>query len=207
MRDTTPVKTAEVRLHRFEESVTTEEIAAAVAKTGGCCIEQVRVGPIRMAHHGLCIVVIRCPQKIVASLARGGHVMVGWSAARVEVLPPRRLTCYRCLEPGHVSAKCRGADRSNRCYRCGEEGHAAKACPAERVRCAVCYAQGRPAEHKPGGGRCAAVPTARSVPVWSQAGTLAVNELQAEKDDTQIGSVGEKAAEEADISAMEQWRA
>lgn len=204
---TTPVKTTEVRLHRFEESVTAEEIAKAVAKKGGCCTEQIRVGPIRMAHHGLCVVVIRCPQESVARLARGGHVMVGWSAARVEVLPPRRLTCYRCLEPGHVSAMCRGSDRSNRCYRCGEEGHAAKACPAERARCALCFAQGRPADHKSGGGRCAAIPTARSIPVWKQVETTSTMETQDKKDDTQIESPGEKAAEEADNTTEEQWRA
>lgn len=121
-----PVKIAEIRLHRVEESVTADEIREAIAKKGGCSAEEVSVGPMRMTHFGLCTVVAKFPLETVGRMSRRGHVMVGWSAARMEILPSKRLRCYRCLEQGHVSATCTGADRSNRCFRCGEGGHPAK---------------------------------------------------------------------------------
>lgn len=151
-----------MRLHRIEESVTAEEVRAAVAKKGECCAEEIAVGPMRMSYQGLCTVIVKCPTEAVGRVAKGGHVMVGWSAGRIEILPPKKLRCFRCLEPGHVSASCVGVDRSNRCFRCGEEGHLARGCTVQQVKCALCVALGRPAGHKMGGGRCHPPQTARS---------------------------------------------
>lgn len=70
---TTPRKTAEIRLHRIEESVTAEEIVAAIAKKEGCEAKDVSTGPILMAHYGLCIVVARCPLEAVGRIIRRLH--------------------------------------------------------------------------------------------------------------------------------------
>lgn len=54
----------------------------------------------------------------------------------------------------HISAFCRGVDRSDWCFRCGNQGHLAKECEAESSRCALCADTGRPADHRLGSGRC-----------------------------------------------------
>lgn len=56
---TTPMKTADIRLHRIEESVTAEEVIAAIAKKGGCKAKDVSTGPMWMTHPGLCTVVVK----------------------------------------------------------------------------------------------------------------------------------------------------
>ena len=56
-------------------------------------------------------------------LLEAGKVTVGWVRARV--LPPKRkAVCFRCLNPGHLGARCpkfegrvKGAQK--RCFRCG----------------------------------------------------------------------------------------
>lgn len=45
---TTPKKTVDIRLHRIEESVTAEEVIAAIAKKGCCREEDISTGPMRM---------------------------------------------------------------------------------------------------------------------------------------------------------------
>lgn len=86
------------------------------------------------------------------NLAKLGHVKVGWSSARVEVLPARRLMCYRCLEAGHISAFGRGIDRSDQCFRCRNQRNLAKACEAESSCCALCADSDKPADHRLGSG-------------------------------------------------------
>lgn len=67
-------KTIEIRLHRIEESVTAEEVRAAIAKKGECSVEEVTVGPMRMTYQGLCTVVVKCPMEAVERITKGGHV-------------------------------------------------------------------------------------------------------------------------------------
>ncbi|XP_029178739.1 serine/arginine-rich splicing factor RS2Z33-like [Nylanderia fulva] len=73
------------------------------------------------------------------------------------MLEARPLQCYKCLEGGHVRARCpNNTDRSGRCYRCGEKGHAARNCTAD-VKCPVCADKGLPANHRAGGKACTPV--------------------------------------------------
>ncbi|KMQ82181.1 putative 50 kda protein in type i retrotransposable element r1dm [Lasius niger] len=78
------------------------------------------------------------------------QIKIGWALARVELLEPRPLQCYKCLEGGHVRARCpNNVNRSGRCYRCGQEGHTAVQCAAV-VKCPVCSDKGLPANHRTG---------------------------------------------------------
>lgn len=79
-----------------------------------------------------------------AKVVSGGPLVVGWSAAKVGLLPARPLRCYRCLERGHTMANwpC-SKDRTDRCYRCGEQGHITKKCGRNVPNCPLCSHVGR----------------------------------------------------------------
>lgn len=66
------------------------------------------------------------------------------------MLASRPLSCFRCLEIGHVQANCRSAiDRRSLCYRCGQPGHLARHCDGTPY-CPVCAQAGRPSTHRVG---------------------------------------------------------
>ncbi|XP_026744673.1 uncharacterized protein LOC113508060 [Trichoplusia ni] len=154
VRVSRPVKTAEVRITGLDDSVTPEEVVVAVARSGECPPDRVRAGDIRTDATGLGVVWVRCPVASAKKIAVAGEVKVGWVAARVKLLQPRALRCFRCLEKGHVRAKCTSAaDRSDLCYRCGQPGHKAAQCSAA-LNCCLCSAAGKPAGHRLGGGAC-----------------------------------------------------
>lgn len=151
-----PIKTAEVRVDGLDDSVTPEEVVAALARSGGCPPENVRAGEIRVNAGGLGTIWVRCPVAAAKQVADAGRLLVGWVSARVKLLAPRPMQCYRCLEKGHVRARCTGdTDRSDLCYRCGQPGHKASQCSAE-PNCSLCTAAGKSAGHSIGGNACGA---------------------------------------------------
>ena len=115
-----------------DNTITSEEVAAAVAEAEGCRADEVNVRVIRSAPRCLGSVWLRCPLTAAREIngredARlGGKIIIGWSAARVFSLSARQLQCFRCMESGHVRKDYTSkVDRSERCYRCGAEGHRA----------------------------------------------------------------------------------
>ncbi|XP_020297222.1 uncharacterized protein LOC109861820 [Pseudomyrmex gracilis] len=72
-----PVKTAEVRIKGLEDSVSPEEMTAALAIAGGCTQREVKVGPVKLAPSGLGAVWARCPVSAVRRLADLGKITVG----------------------------------------------------------------------------------------------------------------------------------
>jgi len=88
-------------------------------------------------------------------VAAAGRLTVGWVSARVKVLTPRPLRCYRCLELEHTRSRCTAPiERGDRCYRCGVADHKAGSCAGE-VRRPLCSDLGRPAGHRLGAKSCA----------------------------------------------------
>ncbi|XP_052758234.1 uncharacterized protein LOC128202329 [Galleria mellonella] len=149
-----PVKSAEMRISGLDDSVTSEEVAAAVAREGGCQVDQVRVGEVRRTRSGVGTCWVKAPLQVVKKMTVAGRVRIGWVSAKAELLRQRPLRCFRCLEEGHVRASCsHEQDRSGLCYRCGNEGHKAAMCAAD-PKCAVCSAQGRPSDHWVGSKAC-----------------------------------------------------
>ncbi|CAH1638459.1 unnamed protein product [Spodoptera littoralis] len=53
-----------------------------------------------------------------------------------------------------TSRKSLHVERADTCYRCGKEGHMAASCDAVTLHCAVCAANGRPANHVMAGRKC-----------------------------------------------------
>ncbi|XP_011878447.1 PREDICTED: neurofilament medium polypeptide-like [Vollenhovia emeryi] len=151
---TRPEKRAEIRLKDLDESVSEEEIRAAVTKAGGGLPDDVKVGPIRRTPGGMGTCWIQCGLEVARRTAEAKRIRLGWVSCRVELLDPRPLVCFRCLERGHIRAQCRSnTDRSMLCYRCGKEGHKAQGC-TETPDCAVCKGRGLPSNHKAGGAAC-----------------------------------------------------
>lgn len=150
-----PTKSEELRVSGLEDSVTSKEVAEAIAEAGGCKDIEVKVGGIRKAPSGLGAVWVQCPAAAAKKLAAVGRVMVGWVSARIEVLTPRPMHCYRCLEKGHTRRRCTApTDRGDRCYRCGQLGHTAGLCNGT-PQCPLCKDLGRPASHRLGSKACA----------------------------------------------------
>ncbi|XP_063635109.1 uncharacterized protein LOC134805832 [Cydia splendana] len=124
-----PVKCADIRVTGLDDSAIAEEVVAAVAKLGNCAVEAVKSGVIARSHNGSGSLWLSCPVAAATKVVDAGRLKVGWISARVILLDAKPLRCYRCLETGHVGAKCdKGVDRSNLCYRCGEPGHKSREC-------------------------------------------------------------------------------
>ncbi|XP_011860719.1 PREDICTED: uncharacterized protein LOC105557924 [Vollenhovia emeryi] len=151
---TRPAKMAEIRVRDLDDSITVADVREAVAEAGGCILQDVKAGEIKLAPNGLGTIWIQCPLASAKKAAAAGRIKIGWIRARLELLENRPLICFRCLERGHVRAQCRSkVDRSELCCRCGETGHKAQTCRAE-PKCPVCTEKGLPANHKAGNKAC-----------------------------------------------------
>lgn len=151
-----PVKHADVRITGLDESVTSEKVAVAIARTGGCPESQIKVLNIKWGRRASGSVIVECPITAATALLKEGRLLVGWSSAKVEALEQRPLRCFRCMGPGHTSAMCPSDKcRDNLCFRCGKEDHKAADCDGA-VRCALCDDAGKPADHYMGGRSCRA---------------------------------------------------
>lgn len=152
-----PTKTAEIRVKGLDETVTPAEIRETIAREGECEEEEIAIGEVKMSPSGIGTVWARCPVKAANIAARKGQIQIGWALTRVELLEDRPLQCYKCLEGGHVRARCPNKiDRSGNCYRCGQEGHQAKNCVAP-VHCSVCSDRNLPSNHRTGRKACTPV--------------------------------------------------
>jgi hypothetical protein len=121
VRISRPTMWAEIRIHNLVESATVEQVAEAVAKAGGCQAGQIRVGELKQSSSGLLGAWLRVPQAAAHKVAALGKIIVGWTAARVELLQSRPLQCHRCLKYGHVRQRCPPSRRTPPCR--GERAH------------------------------------------------------------------------------------
>lgn len=114
-----PVKMADLRVKDLLVSTSAEEVRGVISSIGGCSLQEIRAGEIRLAPDGLGTLWVQCPLTAVNKVVAAGRLRVGWTSSRVEILEPRQLQCYRCLERGHVQSACLSStDRSSLCYRC-----------------------------------------------------------------------------------------
>ncbi|XP_075990258.1 uncharacterized protein LOC142985902 [Anticarsia gemmatalis] len=151
-----PCKCVDIRICGLDDSVTPEEVAQAISRTGGCPVEAVKVGAVRSGPRGEGTAWAKCPIGAAKKVADAGRLLVGWVSARISVAEPRQMRCFRCLAAGHAQAVCDSeCDRSDICYRCGQAGHKAGQCSAA-PRCILCVQAKLPAEHRLGGRSCRA---------------------------------------------------
>lgn len=150
-----PVKRMAIRLFGLDDTITKDDVRAAVARDGGCPADLIEVGDIRADVIGTGVVRVSCPVAAANKIAANRRLLVGWSSVRVVPLGLRPMRCYRCMEVGHAAARCSSqTDRSSCCFRCGLSGHRATECRAE-PHCVLCAADGLKAEHSVGAKTCA----------------------------------------------------
>ncbi|XP_029163013.1 uncharacterized protein LOC114934535 [Nylanderia fulva] len=101
-----PIKMAEMRLRGLDKSIRASEVIKAIATVGNCEEEEIHLGEIRKTPGGMGIVWIRCPLKAANSIMGTAKIQIGWALVRAEMLDARSLQCYKCLEGGHVRARC-----------------------------------------------------------------------------------------------------
>lgn len=152
-----PVKSADLRISRLEDSVSVEELVATMASTGGCPEDRIKASSMWVGRDGFLTCYVKVPVVAAKKILNGG-IMVGLSTPVVETAESRPLRCFRCLTLGHTRMTCTAeAERCQQCFRCGTAGHVASACAAV-YHCSACSAAGKPAVHKMGGRACRAPP-------------------------------------------------
>ncbi|XP_013181007.1 PREDICTED: uncharacterized protein LOC106127473 [Papilio xuthus] len=151
-----PVKRAELRVTGLDDSATAAEVVEAVAREGGCAADNIRPGRLVFGPRGDGSLWLSVPVAAAKKVTDTGRVRVGWTSARVVLLPSRPTRCFRCLETGHMGVTCScEVDRSKLCFRCGKPDHRARDCSAD-PNCPVCEAAKKPAGHSVGGNGCVA---------------------------------------------------
>lgn len=154
-----PTKCEELRVSGLDDSVSPEEVIAAIARTGCCSTDAIKAGEIKKDFSGSGFIWLRCPSEVAKKVIASGRLLVGWVSAQVKLLEQRPLRCYRCLQTGHVRLQCTSeVDRSDFCYRCSEPNHKAAQCSA-KAHCVVCASAGKPSDHRVGGKACSVPPT------------------------------------------------
>lgn len=153
---TRPVKCAELRITGLDDATSSEEVATAVADKGGCPLGAVKVGAVRRMPYGIRATWVRCPVTAAKRVIQDRRIMLGWVGAKVTLLQPPALRCFRCLDIGHIRRHCKSAvDRSSLCFRCGTEGHKASDCTLP-PHCPLCTSAGKQPEHRLGSSACIA---------------------------------------------------
>lgn len=151
---TRPTRRADLRIIGFDESVMVEEIECAIAETGNCKIDEVKVGQIGYLKNGQGIVIVNCPLHAAISVSNLTKIKIGWTVSKVIMLKPRPLQCYRCWHYGHASFNCRNPiNRTGACFNCCSMDHKIQNCKTPPT-CAVCQEQNLPYEHRIGSGSC-----------------------------------------------------
>lgn len=148
-----PTKMAELRIQDLDDSISTEELKAALAQKSGCSPDKVSVGNVYTGRRGLGAAMATLPVAAANQLVAVGRIIIGWSVASIQAVEARPMRCFKCMGMGHPVQRCPAKDRTGLCYRCGMEGHKAKECSAP-PKCAVCADAKVAADHRMGGQNC-----------------------------------------------------
>lgn len=93
-----PAKRAELRVRRLVDSITPDQVVAALDAAGGCPEGEIAIGTIRSSPCGIGSVWSSVPLSAARKVAKVGKVTVGWMSVSVDMLAGHPLQCNRCLE-------------------------------------------------------------------------------------------------------------
>lgn len=146
---------------RYLDEITTVEELGRELKTQCELGEEVLTIRLSKGYQGTQTAMIRLPVSAASKLLEKGKVRVGCSVCPLRIAAravrsdsKRVLRCFRCMGFGHMSANCKGPDRSEQCRKCGEKGHIAKDC-SQTPKCMLCTPEEGNA-HTTGGYKCPA---------------------------------------------------
>ena len=151
------VPTVTIELRDLEETTTEEEIREAfIAALVEATPDQVEVKALRARPRGMKVALVVAPRAIATAKGlKPGKVRVGWvntTAGEKKLV----IRFFKCLEFGHVAAKCFKDITEKLCYKCGDPGHLAAGC-GKPYKCFACEATGKPQGHRMGDVTCAAL--------------------------------------------------
>lgn len=145
-----PTTMGELQFWNIDDTVDLAEISNVVLVAGDCSLADIKVGVIRKMFSGLNSVWVKCPLAVGIKVATTGKVRMGWTWARVRLLEPHPVQCFKCWRFGHIRNTCRyPEDRTENCFRCGSREHIVRDCRAS-PQCAICAQSGRKADHRLG---------------------------------------------------------
>ncbi|KAI4474517.1 hypothetical protein M0802_015574 [Mischocyttarus mexicanus] len=102
-----PVRTGTFKVCGLDPGTTAREISKVVAELcEGMDPNLIRVGEILLGRGGLGQVWVTAPIEVVRVGVAKGHVVAGWSRARIYPVNKRPTRCYRCQARGHVGVMC-----------------------------------------------------------------------------------------------------
>lgn len=125
------------------DAVTTEdEIKSIVSKTLGHADNkgEVKLTAVRNNLDGSKTATVITAAEDANKLLALKKIKIGWVNCRIWGRTEVKR-CYRCLEPGHEAARCKGVDRSKCCLKCGEVGHKVADCK-NGEKCSKCGSKG-----------------------------------------------------------------
>ncbi|KAF9803451.1 hypothetical protein SFRURICE_005255, partial [Spodoptera frugiperda] len=91
-----PVKSATLEVVDLDDSVSVNEVVAAIAAAGGCSVEAVHGRPIRTGRRGLGTTRVDCPVTAAKAVLKRtkGRLLIGFSSAVVRALEEQPLRCF-----------------------------------------------------------------------------------------------------------------
>lgn len=123
----------------IDEVTTSDEVYTALVNVSDDfkSLQKSTIKSIRKAYGGTQTAVIGLSAGLANRLLEISKIRIGWVMCRIrEKLTPRR--CYKCMEFGHNSSKCRSQNNhSDKCLQCGEAGHKIKTCK-NNPSCLLC---------------------------------------------------------------------
>lgn len=119
-----------VQLRDLDCTATKTDVEEAMCREIGTDVGDIRVLGVMPTYGGEQSALVLIPRDAAVKLLDKGRIRVGLVYSRVR--EGRKITrCFKCLQEGHESRDCKGADRSRNCWRCGKPGHQQKDCSAD----------------------------------------------------------------------------
>ncbi|XP_041450362.1 uncharacterized protein LOC121404627 [Drosophila obscura] len=143
-----------IEIRDIDDLATKEEVAMALSLQVDHQVEAECIRALRPGYGGSQVAVVGLADPLAKRLLEAGKLKIGWTRCRIVERSGQRR-CYKCLEFGHIAARCKSdVDRSNCCLKCGKRGHKVAECTND-PRCFLCTVKDpAAASHIAGSKRC-----------------------------------------------------
>lgn len=130
---------------------------------------------------------VKCSLVEANVLEEKKKIKISWASVKVNLLPAKRMQCFRYLKIGHTKARCDSeTNRSGLCYNCGQGEHKAIECKL-RTKCILCDEASKVSNHRIGGPCCTAPLSKGRISVFRRSQSRSPEKTGREKS-TQVNS-------------------